>query len=681
MTATGAAAEVDIGRRSWADSRLYGWSAWLLGLFLLWFAVWTIECNALVLTGQHYSLFLWAPVPPTLLVLLALPFRRAVIATYALDDAARSSAVGRPDLAPLDRRDWAMLAGGALVALAAADIGNRLPTAIPYMVACAVVAAAMAFVLRRHGGSLLPPAAIVIGWRLPALIVLLYALYYFSHRIDGDDANFINMAIGAQRTHGAVYQFDTMLGDGPNPIHLPTYKFHAFELLGAVLSSYTGLEPIAVFHLLIPALLLPLLALVLMTTLAPAAGRYWLAAALFWLAFLFVNEVSIGGWGLHGIVRFYQGKGFLVSALLPLCAALALRWMTLGRRVDLLALFLADICSIGFSANGLYGAPAAMGLVAAAVVCGAPRSPVMWRRLLLLSVPCLYSVVVAALIVVLHLAFPSEQMTPTFAIDQLNFVTYYGIPGRLALAAFTFVALGLLPVARPRAALLYFPLAMLLTLNPVSWHAISAISGNLGFRIFWSIPMASLVALAAVAAIRLAGVRSELTMSSIGGMALLGSVGFLATNHNPVTTIRWHRPDLKVIRPDYELAQRLAARTRPGCRILAPEQYAMLLSMIRGAPHPVFVRELYLIHYRFTLPHAEIALRERLRQVVDGTARAVPPSPATLAAFHLPIGTVAVNSDAPSWGAAAALASNLHLMGPSRDGPLLIWQGACHAVG
>ena len=82
----------------------------------------------------------------------------------------------------------------------------------------------------------------------------------------------MNLAVGAKHTVGHVYQYDIMLGDDPNLIHLPTYKFHSFELLGAVLSTYTGLEPVYVFHFVFPLLLIPFLAAVLVVALGPTAG-------------------------------------------------------------------------------------------------------------------------------------------------------------------------------------------------------------------------------------------------------------------------------------------------------------------------------------------------------------------------------------------------------------------------
>ena len=196
---------------------------------------------------------------------------------------------------------------------------------------------------------------------------------------------------------------------------------------------------------------------------------------------------------------------------------------------------------------------------------------------------------------------------------------------------------------------------MVLTLNPISWQLISMFTGNLGFRIFWALPAALISGLARLALLRRAGLRSENGLLMAAALGLLGAIGWNALTSDHVTQIRWHTPTLKVDRSVYDAAHRLAARTTPGCNILAPEYIATWLTTIPSAPYPVFVRWLYLFEYRFTMPAAERAMRERLRLVVDGPVTVEPPSPSSLIEFQIPIGTVAVRETAPSREAAAML--------------------------
>jgi Family of unknown function (DUF6077) len=652
---------------------LYGHAAASVGLALVWFAIWTLACNSLVLAGFHYPAFLWALAATILLTaIVGARFYCNVVGVYGPSD----------DLLNNEPRPVRPFSFRLVLAIATAAITafwtQRTSNPLPFIGGTTLVAA---FVWRpgRDEVSLGDKPAIgSVGGQLSLLILVLLVIYYFSHRADADDATYVNLAIGAQRTTGAVFQFDTMLGDGPGSIILPTYKFHSFELLGAVISSLTGLEPITVLHLVLPLPQLVLLALIMLLVLAPLAGRNWFAAALLWISFLFLNDSTLASWGLHGIIRFFEGKAFLVTALVPLSAALTVRWFQRGERIDLLGLGLANVCAIGFSANGLYGGPLASAFVAAAFVAAAPRSKAVWHRAIGLLPTISYPVAIAAIIVLFGLALPSEVLKPSGPVEALCLVAGFGFSGHLVLALIALGCVGFIEAGFARAGLIYVPLTTLIILNPVSWPLINAFTGMLGARVFWSLPAAPMSALAVLTLLERIGVRSLKGLLATALIPLGLAIGWNARTSGPlIEKVQWHMPDLKVVRPDYDSARRLASLTARGCSILAPEHVAQWLTTIRHAPYPVFARELYLIHYRFTKPEAERALRERLRLVVDGKSSDTPPSPAEIAAPGISIGTIAVDDTAPSRAAAESLAASLALKGPMHDGKLLVWSGSC----
>lgn len=655
------------------------WSVWtarsavFIGAFLCWYAVWTIECTVLVLSGAHYRWLLWAPLPATMATLLYIRNWAAHIAQRYGQCEISVLQGGR-----LGNSDVLVLVGAAILCFVAADVGNRLSTATPYMAATCLTAIAV-YSLYRHDKTRTAIESfgldVITAKQLFIMLSALFLFYYLSHKPDADDANFVNLAIGAKRTVGGILQYDTMIGDGRSLIHLPTYKFHSFELLGAVLSSYSSIPPIIIFHLILPAVLLPVLAAVLLNIFFPALGRYWLAGVFLWMALLVVNVGSLGGWGVHGVTRFFQGKGFYVTALLPLIAALSVRWMRRGEKSDLAALTLGQVCAVGFSANGIYGGPAASGLVVLACVIATPFEKGTWQRASFILMTLAWPVIVAGLTVRLHLAFPSEVTTPTIAIKQLNFDSAFGIEGRVLLTILAFSSFGLWRAGLGLPGIIYVSSAALLLLNPLGWIIISTITGNLGFRIFWSIPFPIIGAITSILILR-----SVTTLSPRAVVFLSATTLFVAIFYNSSLAeqdrIKWHTPDLKVDRSDYDIARRLAEHTRPGCAVLAPERYTVLLSMIEGAPYPVFVRKLYLVHYRFTLSPAELALREGLRRIVDGGVAAIP-SAALMANYDIYIGTIAIERHAPSHAAAAQLANSLRLTNYRHEGTLDVWSGSC----
>jgi hypothetical protein len=648
----------------------YGRAAAAVGFSLLWFAIWTVACNVLVIRHFHYQAFLWALFATTALSAAAAAyFSSWIIQKYAditWSDLDKSFSLFSP---------WLLVS--FLIAGFTAAIAEHSWGLLPYLFGLLIATSCILLVQDRNFlAKNIPSPSESLG-QVIVLFTLIIAVYFFSHRSDIDDANYINMAIGAQRTQGGVLELDTMLGDGPGLIILPTYKFHSFELLAAVLSTITNAEPITVFHLIIPGIEIVLMALALFLVFYRIVGSYWLAASILSIAFLFLNENTLGTWGIHGVIRLFEGKAFLITVIIPLIAALTARWFILGQWIDLVWLGIANICAVGFSANGLYGGPLASAFIALAFVGSAPMRIESWWRAIALIPTITYPAIAGASIVALKLAYPSEVLDPGTAINGLCFVAGYGLAGY---AVFAFLALCGLGFRQKRMALagaLYIPIIMAVTLNPLSWRLINDFTGNLGFRVFWSIPAPVIAALVGLATLKSLGLRSERSLVLTSVAALVVAVAFNGFTSNGMTGIRWQWPDLKVNRDDYDAAKQLANKSPAGCQILAPEHISSWLVTIRTAPYPVFARELYLVHYRFTMPEPERQLRERLRLVVDGPASSAAPPPSELLETGIKIGVVAVDASAPSRGVAESLATSLKLQGPEHLGTLLVWSGRC----
>jgi hypothetical protein len=651
--------------------RSYGLAAVLLFVLLLWFGCWTIICNALVISGTHYKALVWGLGGATILAgLIAIPIIPRIFVRYSDSSSTEAAAAWGQAERPL------VAIGLIVVALAGGLLTSRFQSSGLLIAMTAILSfIAWRFLPTPAAQPLRGPPALGILF----VFVLLCLLYYFGHWSDWDDANYINMALGAQHTKGLVFQFDTMLGDGPGPIHLPTYKFHSFELLGAVLSSLAGLSPISVIHLVLPAPALAGLTLVLYLVLKPLVGQRWVSTSVFMLAFLYAVTESLGAWGMHGVLRFYQGKGFLVTALVPASAALTARWFVRRDRYDLVGLGLIHVCALGASANGLYVTPLASAFTAAAMALGDVRRD--WRgtlaALLWLAPTLIYPVALAGAGVFAHLYLPSEVTGPQPGYDNFRFVTGWGWAGRLSLAVLPLAAIGFADRRLRLAAALYLPLAYLLVLSPPGWTVASLVTGNLGFRFFWAIPAGLIAGL----------VLDMLCRHVLGPRAWLGLVAALATLlialvynarlvEPPFRTV-WTKPGLRVVSADYTAAVTLARLAPAGCNVLVPERVAVWLSTMDGAPHPAFVRSLYLKHYRFTMPAKELAVRWRLFNIVEGTVDNQPPALSALSAAGIHIGLVAA-SDLRSRQAGAKLADILGLRDRGTiGGNIIYWRGSC----
>ncbi len=653
-------------------SRIYGVASVVVAALLLWFAIWTATVSPLVLIGVRYAVVPWLLASTTMLTALAaILFGRSALARYADVDLSPSSP------AAARRRAWppiAAVAAGMLLIL----IAHRLSSVGLLLVAITLIAVGCHRLAPRLAP--LPPLAsgrsLAIG--IGIVLAVCAALYFFGSRPDWDDANYINLATGAQRTAGTVFSLDTMVGDGPHPIHLPTYKLQTFELLGAALSSVTGLAPIVALHLLMPVPQLVLIALTFALLLVPLAGRDWIAAALFAIGLAYVNTDTYGTWGIHGIPRLFEGKGALVTAVIPLVCGLTGRYILHRRPIDLAGLGICHVCAVGLSANGVYLTPAASGFVALAFVAADPRAH--WRAAAMLIPTLIYPAAMALVIAVGHLSLPSEVIGATDPNQQLLFVLGYHLTGVLLLVLLALAGLTASGAAARRAAAIYVPLALSIVLNPVGWTLASLATGNLGFRIIWAIPGPM------IGGLLLARLGRWLTAGRGAGTSLLAAasivIGIAVNRATPADfRIAWGIPGLKVAHAQYEAARQLAALAPPGCDLLAPEDVAVWAAGMPGSPHLAVVRRLYLAHYRFTEPAPELAIRWQLLGLMDGTPSSAPlPSKALLARNHIELGMIAADPGNPALARIGRFASGLGLSGPARTlAGTWYWRGACGA--
>jgi hypothetical protein len=391
---------------------------------------------------------------------------------------------------------------------------------------------------------------------------------------------------------------------------------------------------------------------------------------------------TYGTWGIHGVLRFFQGKGFVVTALVPLAVALTLRWFVRREKIDLIGLALCHVCAIGFTANGLYLTPLASALTAAAWLLTTRVQA--WRETALTAlwlVPTIvYPVIIAVVGALGHLYLPSEVIGKIDPFKAFRFVTGWREGGLVAIAL---LPLGSLGFSDPRlriAVALFVPLALLLILNPIGWRVTSIVTGNLGFRFLWAIPAAILAGLALDGLCRhILGTRTTLGVAAALA-CLLVAIAYNASL-SPRFRVTWDVPRLRVIAADYADALAVERLAPANCNILAPERVSVWLSTMPNAPYPVFVRSLYLKHYRFTMSAKDLKLRTSLFELEEGKAPAPMPTLPDLRAAGIAIGFIAAEAGTPAEGSAARLAAVLGLQDHGRLGDRLVyWRGSCGSM-
>jgi hypothetical protein len=470
---------------------------------------------------------------------------------------------------------------------------------------------------------------------LAAMSLVCVAIVLVAHRPDFDDSFYLNLAVNAT-DHPAepLLAYDTLHGVPGVEMSLPVYRVHSIELLVATLSRLTGRPVLDIAHLWIPAiaaLLVPLAYARLFRLLLPDRWLWAVGTTLAYL--LYASDAVHHGWPNFGLVRLHQGKGILLSLMLPLLAAYAIEFGREPSRRRWLRLAGAQVAALGLSASALWLAPLVAGL---ALIAGIPTGNGARLRFRTLAAGMAASGYVVAVALALRGATATAISDLAFAIPETRFDS-----GELAMqairssmgtgpmAAFTiFCALAAWSFcnsARARRYCACFAFGWLLIWNPflASWIAAHLTGAPAYWRSFWLLPIPVLVAVVLSAPLALGGAArpwlgraAALALTSIVFLGAVRTPTLSSANH---VRIGW--PGWKVPRAAFEAARVAALRAGPGASVLAPESVALWIPALHDHPYPLVVRLFYLPILNGHLTNKDLSVRVALMRLVSGDAR------------------------------------------------------------
>jgi hypothetical protein len=574
------------------------------------FALWTVCCHAVVALGGSLQLLVQVfAVTAAASVGLGLAWRRG-------GRTAAPSPVGEG--AGQGGRGAAGLRGVGLGLGAAAALLLAGHSLILWWWAVLLLGGAALTSLRLDPPRILPArraGALELG--LWALALGGAALALVSHRVDIDDAFYVNLAVAAaDAPREALLVGDTLHGVEGLPIHLPVYRLHSYEVAVGALSWLTGLPAIAGFHWVgagLAGLLVPLCFARLFRRLTPAV---WLWTTAVLVGVLVVTGDTHQWYGNFSFVRIWQGKSILLFVFLPLIQVYAIDFALRPGLRRWLLLAMAQIAALGCSATALWLAPATA--LAAAACAAVPTR----RGLLRLALSALASIYVLGAGWALRdaMALDRQATVATWTEEQRDAaareraernapgvqletaLTQMTGEGRLrpALLFALLAAWAVCETGLARRFTAVVPLAMLvLILNPYAtgWISDNAV-GPYYWRSLWALPVPTLLALVLVAPLQLGGRWSHAGRAA----ALLAFIGFVAlvpgrstlSSDNRVTL---SRPHLKVDPDAYRWAGLLTESVAPGSVVVAPGWIGLWLPTFHDRVQPLVVRPHYLEPY------------------------------------------------------------------------------------
>lgn len=437
-----------------------------------------------------------------------------------------------------------------------------------------------------------------LAWHgaLAIAVVLVLTL----NRPDADDAFYVNMA-AAVADHPAepLLCRDTMHYLSDAPIMLPFYRVHSLELLAALCAWITGIPAIGFLHLAFPPLAAWLTLLAYRSLFMQFVPRFWGWASLAACLFLCANGDVHASYGNLSWVRLHQGKGILVTAMIPIMIEATVSFVRSPSGPRALYLAAAQIAAIGMSGSALFVAPLMSLLAAMACFSGPGTFGGRTRALSGVVACCLYPFLMAAL--VRDGCSPSENSRAIIPSDLVSdSLRYVFGSGPFAYACAAIMGCGCL-LARNRIArrlAIYCTLfAVLIASNP--WLAPAVAKHLLGpdiyWRLYWMLPLPLFAGLFFCIPLE----RLQVKTAKWIGCAVYSAAIFLFLAVLPrqrifdaANQVQVGWPGLKV--PAYYGDIRaINAKLDPADSILMPVELSPWLPTLQHAARPVLARPAY----------------------------------------------------------------------------------------
>ncbi|REJ84675.1 MAG: hypothetical protein DWQ36_08020 [Acidobacteria bacterium] len=589
------------------------------------FAVWTLSCHFVVFVGGSFEQLIQLASLVLVVAVGTLIWRRKRTSerrttSDPLDDLAirglRQQLATRPPLSPLVP---AALTIVGLLAWQGASAWRWLlvTTALSFCVIWSWRA-------ERTQPETPPEPPIDSRWTraLPwGLGVVASCLALLAHRPDYDDSFYINIAVTALDHPAApLLRGDSMHGIAGLPIHLTAYRVHSIELLQAAIARLTGLSPMLAAHWVVAALAafaVPLAHARLLRIVTPAIWPWTLAATL-------VALIAVGDphrwYGNFALVRIWQGKSVFLSVLVPLLFVHAFRFAARPDRRSWALLVCGQVAAIGLTSSALPTAPC---IVVLGLMAALPASLSGARRLLLGSLSAAYLLVVG-LILRSSVLPPSGHLASASSNGERDSVleTVVGTGPLLPLSLVCMLVAWTMTrsaLAR-RFALLPGLATWLVFLNPTlePWVR-NWLTGTVGWRALWILPLPSLIALVLTAPLVIRGVRSAALRATTVVVAISAFVLWIPSfsSFSVENRSEWRFPPGAKVNAPYEWAGELNRLVPAGSFVAAPDAVGQWVPTFRRHAFPLSVRH-YLKAQRRHLPSGEFAERERIKHMLDG---------------------------------------------------------------
>ncbi|MFK8068037.1 MAG: DUF6077 domain-containing protein [Gammaproteobacteria bacterium] len=187
------------------------------------------------------------------------------------------------------------------------------------------------------------------------LIIIAEVVTLLTNRSDFDDAEYIQTALQTMLyPDRAILSFDASLGVILDSFRFAPYRIASYETLVALITSWTGIDLLTVYYLVLPAFSAAITVLVgyLFARWFLPSRLALIATGIFLLIMFSWGDTHVA-YGNRVFVRLFQGKGLLIALTTPLTLITGLLYIRSPSISRWVFLIIAQVITLGVSSTGL----------------------------------------------------------------------------------------------------------------------------------------------------------------------------------------------------------------------------------------------------------------------------------------------------------------------------------------
>jgi hypothetical protein len=456
------------------------------------------------------------------------------------------------------------------------------------------------------------------------LAIFAVGMALFAHRPDWDDSAYVNMAVAIADNPGApLLKNETMMGLQDAPIYFAVRKVHSLEIMAGAISLIAHVPAIFAMHIIIPAVAAFLTVLAYSQLFQIVCPRRVVWCVLGTLLFLCTNGEAHASFGNFSFVRLHQGKGILVSILIPLIVGYSISFALRPNARTWLLLALSQAAAVGLTPTAVWVVPviAFLGLLACFDLLGGRVVKVFPAGVLSSIYP---------LIVGIYMKLTIKMPASVFS-NKLTWEQLFHYLGAYALGRTGFVLLILLCLLATwyfayehlaRRICLVFPIGFLLVfMNPftIIHVADNITSAQVHWRSLWILPLPMMVGVFLAAPLGSRTTFHRINRHQLVYVVLL--VMFAAGQRHIFSSVNRTHISWPALKVDgyYRVSRRFSELIDDRSIVVAPPRVASWLTTIHNHPYPLFVNSSYWDRYSIILGKEEASERATVQRYVEGS--------------------------------------------------------------